>query len=779
MIREERNALVLLVAFLVAAGLLYTFVLRPALDEATGRPVVHAKPKPDPDEAETPAHPGDDLRPKAVRRMVSVHASLCDAATGTPITDAVAEVLYVADIADPTAQVEPNGRLSVDYLPPGVTFGLRVDAPGHRGRLFPRLRGEARSTIELGLVALDPIRAVRGEARAPNGAPAQNTLVTVFAAPPDRPSDSPLAFARRTAEALLSTPLASVRADAEGRFAIADLPAIPVVAYALCPPYASRAFSWVDLRHDDAALDFRFEHGDPARGRLSRAGAPVAGADVVLVGGDPADDEPSAAVTRSDAGGFFGHPALAAVPHFVFARGDGIVARGFGPVPFDPDREVRLELDEGQAITGSVRGPNREVVAAARVAARGEGDGALTIEATTGDDGGFRLAGLPIGSARVVVQADGFAPNRERVPVASFGAEHPVRLFSEAGASGVVVDEAGPVPGAIVDASPFARAVTDAAGWFSLAPLPPGPVELRARAEGRSAATLPVEVRLRDENRVRLVLSRGGQVHVRVKRTDGAAVSNARVAAVPLAGGWPAWPDAVRGRTDTAGQATLRGIRNGPCVLFAAHAGSAPVRTTPFTLDADRSRKGIALTFRPGGEIEGVTQDGDGVPLDAVRVTVLPVEADPLDAALLRFAGPAARSDETGTFLIGPLPAGSYRLAATRADRVGFVSEPVAVEDERRFVAHPLELAAGGCITGEVVDERRRPVPHAEVRFDVRLGDAAATEWSSGVVVTDAAGRFTLPRPPPSTLHLSARRRGSEVRLEVESGAGPFRIGFD
>jgi protocatechuate 3,4-dioxygenase beta subunit len=130
-------------------------------------------------------------------------------------------------------------------------------------------------------------------------------------------------------------------------------------------------------------------------------------------------------------------------------------------------------------------------------AAEGEAEPRTT---TTDAEGRWRLEGVPVGPARVVVRREGADPVEVTVEVAA-GAE-PAEIATQLGAAlpqgelrGTIQGSDGrPLAGASIRILPIGvERTTDADGAFE-AEVPPGQYEVEVRAPGHRAQTRRVEV---------------------------------------------------------------------------------------------------------------------------------------------------------------------------------------------------------------------------------------------------------------------------------------------
>ncbi len=775
MIREERNALLLLVAFTGAASLLYLLVLRPALEDAT-RPVA---PRPETAAAaETEAERRPiDARPKSARRMLGLEALLVDAVTGRPRSDAEVKVTRVEDIAEPTASLGADGTLRVDHLPPDITFGVEIECDGYEPRSFPRLRGEAREVLSLGVVALEPRRRARVTVRDEDESPVDRARVTLHPRDDVAPNEGARSRAARVAEALLLPAVATAATDADGVAVLRDLPArhaLAVVSSGERPTVAHE----VDVFGGDVSEPVTLGPGVPFRGRaVDAGGAPIAGARVVLV---EARDGPgpglSTAVTDTDDDGHFTAPQVSPVPHFVFVVAPARAAVALGPYPPGGRDAVVLAVPDGAAVEGTLRSRTGRRPPAVEVIGRSDVPGAVSLRTRTAEDGSFALDHLAVGHATLTVLAEGFAPERAVVPVASFGAEVDLRLDPPARLVGTVTSDGRPRSGAVVrDLAGGRRAVTDVDGSFRLDGLAAGMVRLETRAARHAPRRTEAEVLLREESSTEIELAPGGELPVVVRSADGEARPGARVAAhAVLPSGRLAPVPRSSATADAAGVARLANLRpEEPIVLFGRAAGHAPSRSSPIEVDPELTEAGVELTLGVGGPVEGVVLAPDGTPAGGAVVTALPA-AGP--AGTHAFGPRSARTGDDGRFRLARLPAGRVRLLAVRGEERA-LGAPIAVRNGARTGAIELTLAPVPALAGRVLDAEGRPVPGASVTLlEAAPGDEGGDEAAEAPVVPataycDAAGRFVLQPLRRVELVVEATTDAGTIRTTAPPGA--------
>ncbi len=433
-----------------------------------------------------------------------------------PAGAAVAGAEAVALMEDPEGAwaallrgvTDGEGRLILDGLPAGRVSSLVV-RKGEFAPAFPLgspdLPGEPLLLADGGgedrEVVLRPGATVRGTvARASTGKPVPGATVTLVV------------------RALLG--LGAERAavtDASGGFQFTDLPEGPALLEAAaeglaCPGLGTRDPTGEPLPGappDPARLEITAATGKEARrilleetgaveGRVTAAGAPVAGARVELLADGPVEP------VLSDGSGAFrfqGVPAALALRLSAAAPGR-LTGRSapFDLAPGGKAASVDILLPRGGTIRGRITGPGGAPVAGAKVrvgswsfsggSSPSAADLGRRVEAITDGAGEYVLAGLPAATATLRVEAAGFAPKGSgRVAVTEGGvAAVDMALEAARAIAGRVVDAEGrPVAGARVSVAGkggAGTAVSGADGSFRVEGLGAGPCVVRGSRDG-------------------------------------------------------------------------------------------------------------------------------------------------------------------------------------------------------------------------------------------------------------------------------------------------------
>ncbi|HET6612300.1 MAG TPA: carboxypeptidase regulatory-like domain-containing protein [Kofleriaceae bacterium] len=495
------------------------------------------------------------------------------------------------------------------------------------------------------------------------------------------------------------------------------------------------------------AVDRPWSHPDPAAlpvASLSGTvtgdhGAPVAGANVCAWASSPdlstADTrEPTCARTAQN--GTYRLAKVVPARYRVTAN-----ARGYLPAAYKAaaDRDtVTAKAGEdltgidmvlargGVEITGVVKDIGGGPVASALVTASPAGftDGAAAY-ARTGEDGRFSTWVAP-GNVLVSAVAAGYAPGHIRGLAP--GQVLTLYLTPESVLAGRVVDAdtGAAIARALVHAgnlSPsrgFLRgaggiagstAYTDESGRFRLAGLLPGRYKPTAEAVGRTGQT---------QNSVLLGL--GQTVTDVVIEVHPAFVVSGQVTIAgddpePCAGAPVTLTDHHRDRTasaitDDAGKVELRAVLPGHYEVTIRCASHLSHDSYPEIAIEDHDVTGQIWEVTGGATIRGRVHNPDGEPVAGARIWTRTTTGDPR----AQRTGGTAVSDDDGSFEIKGLAAGSYTLRA-RSDAYPPTSDGPTVTVGPDGVAEAdIELAAGGAITGVVVDERGEAMAAVTVR---------------------------------------------------------------
>jgi hypothetical protein len=407
-------------------------------------------------------------------------------------------------------------------------------------------------------------------------------------------------------------------------------------------------------------------------GTVTDGGKPVANAPVGL----RSDAIGGTIEVRTGATGGFRFANLPEGRYQLFAWQGALAARTvrvarLGAGPFGP---VELRLEAAAIVVGRVidRGEGTGLVAAIEL--RPSGDDQAPRYVRSGDDGVFRIEGVPTG--RWIAEAD----------VPGYLSPGGIELEAGHGIPEIALIRGGAITGRIVDgdgrpvAGAMVRSLT--AGG--------NPTELSAEVErdklrrfsGRTAAPVPVAAPGALDADPQFIAR--GELGVMVGPIPpipppGAHVAQTAIAVDPsLAVEPPALPvDPARASiwtTGADGVYRIRGLAASKVAVLAAAAGFAEARSRVVAIQSGQLITGVDLVLNPGTILVGKITDQHGAPVIGAQVTATPVAAGGRDAggagggsaAPGAAAGAAidAFTDDAGEYKLGPLT-GSVELRAT------------------------------------------------------------------------------------------------------------------
>ncbi len=448
---------------------------------------------------------------------------------------------------------------------------------------------------------------------------------------------------------------------------------------------------------------------------------------------------------------------------------------------------VVWEVMTGRAIRGAVLDVHGRVMPGLGVSAYMEAPASDPRLPTSGVDDGidsagrFEIAGLIPGMYRVSVYGDSLLTSQPPLSI-ELTADRDVedvqiRLPESGELRGVVVDERGdPVGGLQVMAGmdhgeASFGAVTASDGAFIFVHVEPGEYRVHASRPGptatpRSDASETVTARVVADAtaEVRLVVaSARAEIRGRVLHAGGGPVDDAFVTAVHESSDMNAsmalrWGAGRPVLTDADGNFTLGGLVDGAHALRAYRRGGGEAV-------AEHVRPGstATLTITPtaelGGTIAGEVPDEFAIHIVDERTGVQRLEE-------------FYRTE--GRWGFDALPAGTYELVLESA--IGTARQTVTVRPDERRTDLRMALSPPGRIRGRVVEaSSQRPLAGSRVHASPT---ASRTRFvnPSDEVLTDADGRFEIPRVAAGPANLSvrpgdpSRPEGADVQIVVEAG---------
>lgn len=362
------------------------------------------------------------------------------------------------------------------------------------------------------------------------------------------------------------------------------------------------------------------------------------------------------------------------------------------------------------------------------------------------------------GRVEARAQAPGYAlGSKEGVAPGSF---LEVLLTPESVLAGrvVVLGSGEPVPGALVtaggDDSDGATALSGPDGRFRIERLPPGRYKPAAWTElgyGLTSRSALLGVGQRSAE-VLIELHPAGSVSGRVLVAEGDRPCLSGVVILRRAGE----TDGEDARIGPEGSVRFPGVLPGSYqVQVVCEAHRSADRYPPVVVTA-APLSGLIWRVHAGHHIAGMAAEQDGTPVPGVVVLAALSGGDPR-----RPQGDMAQTRPDGSFLLGGLVTGSYRLSVYRADRPG-PREPITVvlPPGQDVDGVRLSFERGGAADGVVIDEDGAPVVGATVV--ARGGVSSFLDRNSTLSRDD--GTFALE-------HL----RPGEYRVMAWDETGPLR----
>ncbi len=466
----------------------------------------------------------------------------------------------------------------------------------------------------------------------------------------------------------------------------------------------------------------------------------IAGVEVsVLVGGR------RPVTSRSDDDGSFAVAGVTPGAATVLATADGYrPARLTGvEVPAGSTvAEVELVLEAGAAVVGQVLRLDATPVDSVRVSARDpSASGAAFDTATTDAKGRYQLSGLPPGRHLLVAER-GAARVAEEVELFAGDNQIDLRLPARGTeVSGWVLNAtAAPVAGARVElivarGGATLTAETDAGGSFLFPEVDDGAWLLAARKAGRGSGRRgqSIEVRGLPVVGLEIRLESGATVSGRLHGLELDDLSRVRVRALK------AGAELVTG-ADFDSFYSIPDLGPGRWHLAAEVPGTSRRASGRVTVGPAAADVHLDLDFTAGATLSGeVTQGVE--PLAGATVSLSGVD--------VAHHGRTA-TDHAGSFGLGGLPDGTYRLVLVGHGGAPRHSEQVVVHGDRDLL---VELRPAR-LSGRVLDAQGAPLPAVRVRLLGQDGLVAASATS------DSHGAFRLEVGRGGRLELRAEESG-------------------
>ena len=480
-------------------------------------------------------------------------------------------------------------------------------------------------------------------------------------------------------------------------------------------------------------------------GTVTDGGKPVANAQVGLRG----DAIGGTIELRTSATGAFRFANLPEGRYQLFAWQAALAARTLrvarlGAGPFAP---VELRLEAASIVVGRVIDREEGTGLGAAIELRPSGDDQAPRYARSGDDGVFRIEGVPSGKWI----ADAFVPG--------YLSPGGIELEAGRGIPEISLTRGGVIEGRVLDGDGHAvagagvRALTAGTNPTEIS----GEVDrdkLR-RFSGRTAAPVPVSSPGALAADPEFVAR--GELGVLVGPIPpipppGAHVAQTAVAVDPSLAGEPAAlpGDPARAAiwtTGPDGRYRITGLPRGKLTVLALAAGFAEARGRQVAIEPGQVVTGVDIIVTPGTIVLGKVTDQHGAPVIGAQVTATPTGAGAHDA---EGAPLDAFTDDSGEYKLGPLT-GTVELHATAYGhgeaRRTLELAPVRGATPAERHEDLLLVVADASVAGILEDATGAPVSGAQL--DVIGGPS---DGRHAVVAGD--GTFSIDRLPAGHLRL-------------------------
>ncbi len=365
-----------------------------------------------------------------------------------------------------------------------------------------------------------------------------------------------------------------------------------------------------------------------------------------------------------------------------------------------------VRLSRGEIVRGEVVGADGGAVEGARISVEPAGDAAWLARTSEADARGrFAVLGVPPGVARIVVEADGYAPHVSTpfsVHVGALVDLGVVTLSPGVLVRGNVTSAHGVAATAVEvvldhDNGFTFAAQTDSFGRFEMPGVPPGAVVVTV-GDRRVRLEVP---RWGREREVNIDLDAGTRFIGRLLR-DGRPEAFAHMRA---RGGVPERVE-VTTRTDASGGFALPPLPPGPMELEVAPLAGI---THLIKLDLPDAPEYLREIELPTASLSGVvrdTEDGRAVP--GASVYVWETDEDGLRVHTVA----SVVSGSSGEFTARGLAPGDYSLEARAPGRSEGLAGPVRVGGDGPDPTVEIALPREAALVARLVDHRGRPVPH-------------------------------------------------------------------
>ncbi|MEX1368545.1 MAG: carboxypeptidase-like regulatory domain-containing protein, partial [Nannocystaceae bacterium] len=621
---------------------------------------------------------------------------------------------------------------------------------------------------------------------------------TVLLAPARGP-----AVVRREAGVPATVP--RVLTDAEGRFAVSDLPPGSYRLTAAKPGYLPTRLGGVVLQpgSDERSPVLRLSAGgNLIEGFVTDIGGGIVEDALVRVGAtntSGADDSRLGYGTLTDDTGHY----RITVPDgswWVTAGGDDYteqsrrirVDHGPGRADFTlvPGATIGgrvLRSADGSPVAGATVGYSSKLRRAGGYSSNNAGSEQVVV---TDEQGRFRMHPLPPGEYSLFASGRGLASPVKTLVHAAIGEEVTaveLRVDTAFDASGRVVDADDPEKGLggvqmaamIVSEGRQAFAVTEPDGSFELRGLLPGRYVLILEGAGMLPSGLENSLEIDDHSRDDVVVQmhRGAQVRGHVEPPTAGTV---KVALRNSTGGLAVMMQAQKisaahGRVEPSGSFRVDAVPAGEWKLVVEGSdgsqGEAEIEVGPEGLE------GVTVSLMPRAKVEGHVLDETGTAVAGVTVGLRegPDPTKPLGLGNQERTVASGVTAADGGFVVWGVDPGRYSVAVVDSAEqpVSLLHEAPAVDTTDGHDVSELELRValpGAVLAGRVRGPDGEPVLDAWVTAVPEVVDRSNRRASRGTTtITDTDGNFVFEGLADRSYHLHVRGPDANARGELES----------
>ncbi len=461
--------------------------------------------------------------------------------------------------------------------------------------------------------------------------------------------------------------------------------------------------------------------------------------------------------SKSGVDGAFAFEDLPEGRYQMFAYKGALAARAvrvnrLGTGPFAP---IELRLEPASIVVGRVIDKDEGTGLVGAIELRPSGDDQAPRYARSGDDGVFRIEGVPNG--RWI--ADAFAPGYVSpggVELEAGKGVPEIALAKGAAVEGKVVDGEGtPIEGATVRALGAGEKGVETSELVEMDQLRRFSGILLAQAPAAGTGAGDPQFLARGELGVMLgpipPLPAPGAAVAKAATLDPTMAQMAHEAApLPALARPPVWT------TGPDGAFRIHGLAKGKLVVLAIAPGFAEGRSKQITVEGAQVVTGVEVVLSPGTFVVGKVTDQHHVPVIGAQVTATPEVGNAIDAF----------TDDQGEYRLGPVSgalemhASSYGHGdANRKVELPIAKGRTAQEHREDFTL----VVADATLAGTLDDENGTAVKGAQIEVVGGAGDGRRA-------VVAADGTFSIDMLPAGTLRIRVRHPDYPI-AELETAA--------